>query len=171
MECITLYKSIATISRLFQHLGLSIGCDVLAVLWLARSIAPLHPSRGERRAIARLCLPSSCAPQELLAHSICHRVVVFLQAPLHHDPKVKVSNFQKCFFVERAKLSMAYIILYLLLFHIILALIAKVLPEANRGSMTEESTEPGSLIIACLCLVCVYFSFYKCDSCCVKISS
>lgn len=36
--------------------------------------------------------------------------------------------------------------------------------------MTEESTEPGNLIIACLCLVCVYFSLYKYDSCFVKIS-
>lgn len=36
--------------------------------------------------------------------------------------------------------------------------------------MTEESGELGSLIIARLCFVCVYFSFYKYDSCFVKIS-
>lgn len=36
--------------------------------------------------------------------------------------------------------------------------------------MTEQSTEPGSLIISILCLVCVYFSFYKYDSCFAKMS-
>lgn len=51
---------------------------------------------------------------------------------------------------------MAYIILYLLLFHVILALIAKVLPEANRGSITEESTQSlGALLL----LVCALFVF------------
>ena len=35
----------ATISRLFQHFGLSISCDVLAVLWLTGSVPLVHPKQ------------------------------------------------------------------------------------------------------------------------------